>query len=72
MFFSFSFTSVGKRFFFNVEGFLDPSLDCGKFVCSISRVVSWCMLKKVTKHASLLYLCSFDKAGETFSTGSDL
>ena len=44
--------------------------------CSISRVASWCLLKKITKHASLLYLCisgkAFEKARETFETGSIL
>ena len=32
--------------------------------CSISRVAVWCLLKKITKHASLLYLCIFQKVFE--------
>ena len=44
--------------------------------CSMSRVASWCLLKKITKHTSLLYLCisgkAFEKARETSETGSIL
>ena len=32
--------------------------------CSISRVAVWFLLKKITKHASLLYLCIFQKVFE--------
>ena len=38
----------------------------------MSRVASWCLLKKITKHASSLYLCIFEvfeKAEETSETG---
>ena len=30
----------------------------------MSRVASWCLLRKITKHASLLYLCIFEKVYE--------
>ena len=32
--------------------------------CSISRAAVWCLLKKITKHASLLYLGIFQKVFE--------
>ena len=44
--------------------------------CSISRLAVWCLLKKITKHASLLYLCIFqnvfEKARERSETESIL
>ena len=65
-FFSFSLTIVAKRFFsvwqcswvhlWTVTSFV--------FFCSMSRVTGWCLLKKITKYASLLYLCIFEKVFE--------
>ena len=46
------------------------------FFCSISRVATWCLLKMITDHASLLYVYIFEKAfektRETSETGSTL
>ena len=58
------------------EGFWIRLWTVMSLFCSMSRVAGWCMLKKITKHASFLYLCIFEnvfnKARETSETGSIL
>ena len=62
MFCSFSFTAVVERSFFDMARFLDPSLDYDEvFFCNMSKVAGWFLLKKITKHSNLLYLCIFGK-----------
>ena len=55
-FFIFSFTTVAKQSFFYRASLLDPYSDVMSLFCSMSRVAGWSLLKKITEHASLLYL----------------
>ena len=64
-FFSFSVTTVAKRSFFKMTGFLDLFFWTVKSLFrGMSRKASSCLLKKITKHASLLYLRIFEKVVE--------
>ena len=68
---------MAKRSFFKMTGFLDLFFWTVKSLFrGMSREASSCLLKKITKHASLLYLCIFEKvvekAREKSETGSIL
>ena len=71
-FFSFSVTTVAKRSFFKMTGFLDLFFWTVKSLFrGISRKSSSCLLKKISKHTSLLYLCIFEKVVEKARDKSD-
>ena len=68
---------MAKRSFFKMTGFLDMFFWTVKSLFrGMSRKASSRLLKKITKHASSLYLCIFEKvvekAREKSETGSIL
>ena len=53
-----------KKTFFNAAGFLDQSLESDNFVCSMSRLASWFLLRKITRYTNVFYLCICQTKGK--------